>query len=182
MASHTDYMAASRKSKQQQKTQETLAILIAGVACLTISIYLFGIGNYSLGLLFFAPVTFGAFWILAVEVETRCGVITKTTGRPCRNVTYGLLFGCSASHHHLGKFLTRIGVQKRALATAQQGSGQAFTNVMQPSITGNPSGKAAAPILVKIDEDKKAKVGYWLMVITSVATVVSTVTGLATLH
>src|ERR1039457_2955042 len=83
----------------------------------------------------------------------------------------GLLFGCSAAHHHLGKFLTRIGIQKRESAMPPMNPEPDLVSTALPPIEGSPVAQGGGPVLVRIDEDAKSRIGYWLMVATSVATV-----------
>jgi hypothetical protein len=160
-----------------------LGILAAGATCLAISIYALTRSAYATSLLFFAPVTLGVFWVLAVEIETKCGVITKTTRLPCQHTTYGLLFGCSSPHHHLGKFLTRIGLQKKKpVPTLPTKPRTSLRNVATAHMGDGPTNGPSGAILVRVEEDAKSKVGYWLMVAASAASVLSAALGVVTLR
>jgi len=48
-----------------------------------------------------------AGWVAAVRFPVMRGVTTRQ-GQPCRNPSYGLLFGCSRPEHTQAKFRTRF--------------------------------------------------------------------------
>ncbi len=100
-------------------------------------------------------------WLLAVKAPTTCGVTTQNGGRCSRKVN-GVIFGCGRSEHTWAKFFARFGWRR------------------QPDPNGpaaRPDGTAETPdtamMTVKIAEDWKSTVAFWLALTATICALVS---------
>jgi hypothetical protein len=105
-------------------------------------------------------------WVIAVKVPTRCGVTTKH-GHPCPNPTTGVLVGCgSAAGHAWAKVLARFGWKRQALPSSK--TPRVAASPQLSSDTGKPEA-AAEPMVVRIAEDRRSAVAFWMAVTSTVA-------------
>ncbi|MEU3455327.1 hypothetical protein ABZ671_17275 [Micromonospora sp. NPDC006766] len=98
-------------------------------------------------------------WLLAVKAPTTCGVTTQTGGRCGRKVN-GVIFGCGRSNHTWAKFFARFGWRRQP----------------DPSIRRSRSAEAAEVtevVTVKIAEDWKSTVAFWLALTATTCALVS---------
>ncbi|MFF0150614.1 hypothetical protein [Micromonospora sp. NPDC005203] len=98
-------------------------------------------------------------WLLAVKAPTTCGVTTQNGGRCGRKVN-GVIFGCGRSSHTWAKFFARFGWRR------------------QPDPSNRPSRSAEATeaaevVTVKIAEDWKSTVAFWLALTATTCALVS---------
>jgi len=111
-------------------------------------------------------------WLFALRAPTRCGVITRR-GRPCPNITYGVLFGCGSAYGHTWtKFFARLGWNRFAAEGAPSFSSPA------PALDSEwPAGHG--PVSVRIQEDGKSKAIFWLAIVATTSGLLSAGTDLA---
>ncbi|MET8253131.1 hypothetical protein [Micromonospora sp. NPDC005197] len=98
-------------------------------------------------------------WLLAVKAPTTCGVTTQNGGRCGRKVN-GVIFGCGRSSHTWAKFFARFGWRRQP----------------DPSNRRNRSIEAAEVtevVMVKIAEDWKSTVAFWLALTATTCALVS---------
>jgi hypothetical protein len=85
-------------------------ILLAGLAAWG-AVRSFQAGRPGLGLDSLAVAACSVAVVVAFTWRVQCSVITSRR-RECRNDAYGVLFGCGATGHKLGKFRTRLGLRQ----------------------------------------------------------------------
>ncbi|MEU8263983.1 hypothetical protein AB0C02_25590 [Micromonospora sp. NPDC048999] len=98
-------------------------------------------------------------WLLSVKAPTTCGVTTQNGGRCGRKVN-GVIFGCGRSNHTWAKFFARFGWRRQP----------------DPSIPRNRSIEGAEVtevVTVKIAEDWKSTVAFWLALTATTCALVS---------
>jgi hypothetical protein len=98
-------------------------------------------------------------WLLAVKAPTTCGVTTQNGGRCGRKVN-GVIFGCGRSDHTWAKFFARFGWRRQP----------------DPSNRRSRSTEAAEGtevVTVKIAEDRKSTVAFWLALTATTCALVS---------
>jgi hypothetical protein len=112
--------------------------------------------------------------LLGFTAHTTCGV-TTTRRTPCKNDSYGFLFGCTGYGHWLEKFSVRLGFQKD---TSQQVQGRQPDSVQvlmyQPA-------SDSQPMKVTVENSGLAVCGFWVGVVAAVAAIVQIITAL-TVH
>jgi hypothetical protein len=100
-------------------------------------------------------------WLLAVKRPTTCGVTTASGGRCGRKVN-GVIFGCGRSGHTWVKFLARFGWRR-----------QPDPNRPPTRLDGSAETPEAAVMTVKIAEDWKSTVTFWLALTATLCGLVS---------
>ncbi|MGK5673342.1 hypothetical protein ACSNOB_10950 [Micromonospora sp. URMC 106] len=98
-------------------------------------------------------------WLLAVKAPTTCGVTTQSGGQCGRKVN-GVIFGCGRSNHTWAKFFARFGWRRQP----------------DPSIRRSQPTEAAEGtevVTVKIAEDWKSTVAFWLALTATTCALVS---------
>ncbi|MEU8331697.1 hypothetical protein [Micromonospora sp. NPDC048839] len=95
-------------------------------------------------------------WLLAVKAPTTCGVTTQNGGRCGRKVN-GVIFGCGRSNHTWAKFLARFGWRRQPDPSNRQSRSTEVTEV----------------VTVKIAEDWKSTVTFWLALTATTCALVS---------
>ncbi|MGC5052834.1 hypothetical protein ACLQ2S_15435 [Micromonospora sp. DT48] len=98
-------------------------------------------------------------WLLAMKAPTTCGVTTQNGGRCGRRVN-GVIFGCGRSNHTWAKFFARFGWRRQP----------------DPRIRRSRSIQASEGtemVTVKIAEDWKSTVAFWLALTATTCALVS---------
>ena len=108
-------------------------------------------------------------WVVVVEAPTRCGV-TTLKGHPCPNGTTGLVLGCNnAPGHAWAKLFARFGWHRVSFTT--QAAKPSPTP--KPAATIEAAAFASEPVVVKIAEDMKSTVTFWMAMISTASSVLS---------
>ena len=100
-------------------------------------------------------------WLLAVKTPTTCGVTTQSGGQCGRKVN-GVIFGCGRSNHTWAKFFARFGWRR-----------QPDPNEPRPQSGASAEKSEAAVMTVKIAEDWKSTVAFWLALTATFCGIVS---------
>ncbi len=98
-------------------------------------------------------------WLLAVKAPTTCGVTTQNGGRCGRKVN-GVIFGCGRSNHTWAKFFARFGWRRQPDPSILRNRSTAATEVTEV-------------VTVKIAEDWKSTVAFWLALTATTCALVS---------
>jgi hypothetical protein len=118
-------------------------------------------------------------WVIAIKAPATCGVITQK-GRPCPNPTTGVLFGCNQARngtHVWAKLLARFGWHRELSHPMRlRATTTLFAEI--PSVSSKGEGE---PVTVKVEEDLKSTILFWLTACSTFAGVVSAVVAILTL-
>ena len=154
---------ARSKSKNRRNLTAWLAVI---AACLIIGasvavqhqrfLTAFGLTAWA-----FVPLTL----LLAFTWPTRCRV-TTTKAKPCKNESYGFLFGCTGHGHKLAKFFACLGFQKDATQQVQRSKPANAQALMY-----TPA-RESEPIKVTVEDGFRGVCAFWLSVIATIATIV----------
>ncbi|KAB1156356.1 hypothetical protein F6X68_11860 [Micromonospora sp. AMSO12t] len=98
-------------------------------------------------------------WLLAVKAPTTCGVTTQKGGRCGRKVN-GVIFGCGRSNHTWAKFFARFGWRRQPDPTVRRSR-------------STEAAEVAEIVTVKIAEDWKSTVAFWLALTATTCALVS---------
>ncbi|MEU6021132.1 hypothetical protein [Micromonospora sp. NPDC047134] len=98
-------------------------------------------------------------WLLAVKAPTTCGVTTQKGGRCGRKVN-GVIFGCGRSNHTWAKFFARFGWRRQPDPSNRRSRSSEVTEVTEM-------------VTVKIAEDWKSSVTFWLALTATTCALVS---------
>ncbi|TDC36139.1 hypothetical protein E1211_14300 [Micromonospora sp. 15K316] len=98
-------------------------------------------------------------WLLAVKAPTTCGVTTQKGGRCGRKVN-GVIFGCGRSNHIWAKFFARFGWRRQPDPSNRRSRSSEVTEVTEM-------------VTVKIAEDWKSSVTFWLALAATTCALVS---------
>ncbi|MEU1604046.1 hypothetical protein [Micromonospora matsumotoense] len=98
-------------------------------------------------------------WLLAVKAPTTCGVTTQNGDRCGRKVN-GVIFGCGRSNHTWAKFFARFGWRR------QPDPGHRRSRLTEAT-------EVAEVVTVKIAEDWKSTVAFWLALTATTCALVS---------
>ncbi|WP_433651122.1 hypothetical protein ACQP2C_00355 [Micromonospora zamorensis] len=109
-------------------------------------------------------------WILAVNAPTVCGVTTQKGGQ-CRRKVNGVLFGCGTSNHTWAKFFSRFGWRRQPDPNAASSSRSRPSG--QSTILASGAGGGVEVMTVRIAEDAKSKVAFWLALTATTCALVS---------
>ncbi|MFG3419991.1 hypothetical protein [Micromonospora sp. NPDC048063] len=109
-------------------------------------------------------------WVLAVKAPTVCGVTTQKGGKCSRNVN-GVIFGCGTSNHTWAKFFSRFGWRRQPDPNSIPSKAGASTRVRRPGSSASNDGVEV--MTVKIAEDTKSKVAFWLALTATTCALVS---------
>lgn len=109
-------------------------------------------------------------WLFAIKAPTTCGVATRA-GRPCPNPTWGVLFGCGSADHTWTKFFARFGWHRSHAPIFIR------DNTRSPAPIPPPSEDDA--VVVRIAEDAKSRVVFWLAILATFAGCLSAATDIA---
>ncbi|WFE95795.1 hypothetical protein [Micromonospora sp. WMMD987] len=99
-------------------------------------------------------------WLLAVKAPTTCGVTTQKGGLCGRKVN-GVIFGCGRSNHTWAKFFARFGWRR-----------QPDPSTVRGKLSGEGS-EAREIVTVRIAEDWKSTVAFWLALTATTCALVS---------
>jgi hypothetical protein len=100
--------------------------------------------------------------------HTTCGVPT-TRRTPCKNDSYGFLFGCTGNGHWLEKFIIRLGIRKSEPPKVQRGQPDSVQVLMyQPT-------SQTQPLKVTVESSTRDICGFWVGVVSMIATVITVV-------
>jgi hypothetical protein len=101
-------------------------------------------------------------------LHTTCKVPT-TRRLPCKNDSYGFLFGCTGNGHWSEKFFIRLGLRKdepQQVQRRQPASAQAF--LYQPT-------PQTQPLRVTVETSARDICGFWVGVVSMIATVITVI-------
>jgi hypothetical protein len=107
-------------------------------------------------------------WVLAVKAPTVCGVTTQRGGQCSRKVD-GVIFGCGTSNHTWAKLFSRFGWRRQPEPEMAAKSGPTAPLTRPP----NASGSEVEIVTVRIMEDAKSKVAFWLAMTATLCALVS---------
>jgi hypothetical protein len=164
----------SKPMSQGRKERNTVLALLAAELCL-IGFFLAALwherwanAGLTLSLMVAIPC-----WAIIVKVPTACGVYTRKK-EPCPNQAYGILVGCTgAKGHAWAKVFSRFGWRKVRLSSDNLPGGT--EGLSRVKADGDTASKAADPIVVKIAEDRKSSITFWLGILSALTSVVSAV-------
>jgi hypothetical protein len=108
-------------------------------------------------------------WLLAVKAPTVCGVTTQKGGQCSRRVN-GVIFGCGTSNHTWAKFFSRFGWRRQPDPNTSSGKTGAAASF---STAGNVTASGVEMMTVRIAEDTKSKVAFWLALTATTCGLVS---------
>ncbi|MEV6717018.1 hypothetical protein AB0M48_33880 [Lentzea sp. NPDC051208] len=97
----------AKKTRRQRKTYYFLLVAALVIGCVVALHH----GNHLRAVWTGSFTVATACWIIAVLYPVACGVLTRQ-GLPCRNISNGVLFGCS--RHTWIKFRAHFGRHERA--------------------------------------------------------------------
>jgi hypothetical protein len=107
--------------------------------------------------------------LLGFTAHTTCGV-TTTRRTPCKNDSYGFLFGCTGNGHWVRKFYARLGFDKDALQPVQRRQPASVQVLMyQPAAESEP-------LKVTVENSGLAVCGFWVGVVAALAAIVQIIT------
>ncbi|MFV2103692.1 hypothetical protein [Micromonospora sp. LOL_024] len=98
-------------------------------------------------------------WLLAVKAPATCGVTTQNGSRCGRKVN-GVIFGCGRSNHTWAKFFARFGWRRQPDPSNRRSRSTEATEVTEV-------------VTVKIAEDWKSTVTFWLALTATTCALVS---------
>jgi hypothetical protein len=101
-------------------------------------------------------------------LHTTCKVPT-TRRTPCKNDSYGFLFGCTGNGHWLEKFFIRLGFRRNEPQQVQRRRPDSVQVFMYQS----PS--RTEPLKVSVETSARDICGFWVGVVSMVAAIVSVV-------
>jgi hypothetical protein len=104
-------------------------------------------------------------------LHTTCGV-TTTRGTPCKKDSYGFLFGCTGNGHWLEKFSIRLGFRKNEPQQVQQTQRRQPDNVQV--LMYQPTSQTQ-PLRVTVETSARDTWGFWVGVVSMIATVITVV-------
>jgi hypothetical protein len=109
----------ARRTKRQKMKAASMFFFLAVIGLLGAAIAVLRHDNFLTGteLIGFALLPLAA--LVGFTLHTTCGVAT-TRKTPCKNDSYGFLFGCTGNGHWLTKFLIRLGFRKNELQQIQR--------------------------------------------------------------
>jgi hypothetical protein len=138
-------MAKARSKKGRDWRLSGVLLTVATIA-LAIAYYSFRHGRVGTGFEALALATFLLFVFFAFVKPTRCGVIGKSTKRPCPNFGHGYLIGC---HIHTWEKLHRR--ERSATASSPAGPRVAVHHVQGPvAITISPEGRSRFDVVMSV--------------------------------
>ncbi|MEU7756722.1 hypothetical protein [Micromonospora sp. NPDC049171] len=98
-------------------------------------------------------------WLLAVKAPTTCAVTTQNGGRCGRKVN-GVIFGCGRSNHTWVKFFARFGWHRQPDPSIRR-------------VWSTEAAEATEVVTVKIAEDWKSTVAFWLALTATTCALIS---------
>jgi hypothetical protein len=161
-------------SRRRQRQHETaFFIVVATIASATYAVHSFATHDWNSALWSSCIAVGVPCWLFSLKAPTICGVPTKTGGR-CRNITYGVLFGCgSAEGHTWTKFFSNLG-WRRGLPV-QTPPGQ---NASQPARSLPHPDTRIRPDSSVEHHDLRATIVFWASITATIAAIVSMTTDL----
>ena len=111
----------------------------------------------------FVPLTI----LLGFTYPARCKVKTGRR-KPCKNDSYGFLFGCSRYGHWKEKFLVRLGWRGEAKPVERREPKGSYALAYQPA----PQSK---PVRVTVEDNGLGVCGFWVGVVSAVASVIQVI-------
>jgi hypothetical protein len=114
-------------------------------------------------------------WIFAVKVRVTCGV-TTIKGHPCKNTTYGVIFGCNQNggKHVWSKVFSRLGYRHQTNPDLPTQASLPLPASVQRSIESVPE-----VVTVRIAETWSNKMAFWLAAVATLCGLVSASTDIA---
>jgi hypothetical protein len=160
-------MAKARSQKQRNWRLSGVLLTVATIA-LAVAYYSFRHGRVGTGFQTLALATFLLFVFFAFTKPTRCGVIGKSTKRPCPNFGHGYLIGC---HIHTWDKLHRRARAGESFppASARPGSGVVVHHVQ-------------GPVAVSISPEGRSRFDVFMSVATLAVAVVSALAAVLSIH
>jgi hypothetical protein len=138
-------MAKARSIKQRDWRLSGALVMVATIA-LAIAYYSFRHGHVGAGFETLALAAFLLFVMFAFTKPTRCGVIGKSTKRPCPNFGHGYLIGC---HIHTWDKLHRRA--RAGESFPPPGSGVVVHHVQGPvAVTIGPEGRSRFDVVMSL--------------------------------
>lgn len=107
--------------------------------------------------------------LFGFTLHTTCGV-TTTRGTSCKKDSYGFLFGCTGNGHWLTKLSTRLGFRKDEVQQVPRRQPDGVQVLMyQPA-------PQTQPLRVTVESSTRDTCGFWVGVVSMIATVITVVT------
>jgi hypothetical protein len=106
--------------------------------------------------------------LVGFTLHTTCKVPT-TRRTPCKNDSYGFLFGCTGNGHWLEKFFIRLGFRKDELQQVQRRQPDDVQVLMyQPT-------PQAQPLRVAVENNARDICGFWVGVVSMITGIAAVV-------
>lgn len=109
--------------------------------------------------------------LFGFTLHTTCGV-TTTRGTPCKKDSYGFLFGCYGNGHWLEKFFIRLGFRKSEPQQIQRVPRRQADDVQVLTYQPTPQ---TEPLRVAVETSARDIWGFWVGVVSMIATVVTVI-------
>jgi hypothetical protein len=136
---------AKARSRKQRNWRLSGVLLMVAIIALAIAYYSFRHSRVGTGFQALALATFLLFVFFAFTKPTRCGVIGKSTKRPCPNFGHGYLIGC---HIHTWDKLHR---RQRPGEGYRPGPGVVVHHVEGPvAVTISPEGRSRFDVFMSV--------------------------------
>lgn len=111
----------------------------------------------------FVPLTI----LLGFTFPARCKVKTGRR-KPCKNDSYGFLFGCNRYGHWKEKFLVRLGWRGEAKPIERRQPKGSYALAYQPA-------PQSQPVRVTVEDSGLGVCGFWVGVVSAVASVIQVI-------
>ncbi len=111
----------------------------------------------------FVPLTI----LLGFTFPARCKVKTGRR-KPCKNDSYGFLFGCNRYGHWKEKFLVRLGWRREAKPVERRQPKGSYALAYQPA-------PQSQPVRVTVEDNGLGVCGFWVGVVSAVASVIQVI-------
>ncbi len=159
------------RSQENSVLRRESASVVVLVEAMTIFLVVVSLIQFDLNMLVWSMAAAVAIpaWFLAFHVPALCGVNTMH-GRPCMNMTKGLIFGCGRANHTWAKFFARFGWRTQPIP--------------EPSEPAPDGVATTAPGVgqVRIAEPRRNAITFWLALVSTVIGLVSAAIDVTTIR
>jgi len=139
---------AKARSRKQRNWRLSGVLLAVAIIALAITYYSFRHDHIGTGFEALALATFLLFVFFAFTKPTRCGVVGKSTKRPCPNFGHGYLIGC---HIHTWDKLHRRQQPGEGYLAATLRPGVVVHHVQGPvAVTISPEGRSRFDVVMSL--------------------------------
>jgi hypothetical protein len=159
---------AKARSRKQRNWRLSGALLTVATIALAIAYYSFRHGRVGTGFEALALATFLLFVFFVFTKPTRCGVIGKSTKRPCPNFGHGYLIGC---HIHTWDKLHK-----------RQRPGEGYPSASPPPGSGVVVHHVQGPVAVTISPEGRSRFDVVMSLATLAVAAVSALAAVLSIH